>query len=138
MGVASARKVLVIEDDDSMREAIARLLEAAGYESASFASAEALLAGRDDTSAVCVVCDLKLPKMSGLDLLAKLRARGTLTPLILITAHDARGLRENALRLGAAAYLAKPFPGTALLDAVTMALKAAATSSETRVLPNQR
>jgi len=119
---ASGPKVLLVEDDDSMREAIERLLGAAGFECATYASAEAMLADSADVDAACVVSDLKLPAMSGLELMAELRSRGWKSPLILITAHDAPGLREDALRRGATSYLAKPFRGTVLLDAVNAAL----------------
>ena len=115
-------KVLVVEDDDSMREAVTRLLTAAGFEPMAFTSAEALLAGGAGGGAVCVVSDLRLPEMSGLDLLAELRARGATVPLVLITGHDAPGLREDAMRRGAAGYLAKPFPGTTLLKVVQAAI----------------
>jgi two-component system response regulator FixJ len=121
----SGRTVVVIEDDDSMREAIARLLDAAGFRCAAYASAEAYLAVSPGEGTGCVVSDLKLPAMSGLDLLAALRARGGRAPLILITAHDAPGLSEEAARRGAAAYLAKPFAGTALLDAIRAAIEPA-------------
>jgi FixJ family two-component response regulator len=129
MTMAAGRKVPVIEDDDSMREALARLLGAAGYESRTYASAEAFLADRAVEDAECVVSDLRLPVMSGLELLAELRARGLSSPFILITAHDAPGLREEALRRGAVAYLAKPFPGTTLLNAVRTALEPVTTST---------
>ena len=82
-----------------MREAIARLLDASGVENTTFASAEALLAGGAQEDAACVVSDLRLPAMSGFELLAELRARGGGPPLILITAHDAPGQREEAARL---------------------------------------
>jgi FixJ family two-component response regulator len=125
MVVAPIPKVVVVEDDDSMRRAIERLLEAAGFESAAYTSAEAALAGRTDMNAACVVSDLKLPGMSGLDLLAELRAVGGGPPFILITAHDAPGLREEAARGGAAAYLAKPFSGMALVDLIRAAIELA-------------
>ena len=115
---APGSMVLVVEDDPSMREAIKRLLNAAGVECAAYASAESMLASGHGEGAACVVSDLKLPAMSGLDLLAELRARAGCPPFILITAHDAPGLGEEAVRRGAAAYLAKPFCGTVLLDAV--------------------
>jgi FixJ family two-component response regulator len=114
--------VIVVEDDGSMREALERLLAAAGFEPSSYTSAEALLAAGAGEGVVCVVSDLRLPAMSGLDLLAALRARGVTVPLVLITGHDAPGLREDALRRGAAAYLPKPFPGTTLLKVVQAAI----------------
>ena len=112
------RTVLVVDDDDSMREAIQRLLSAAGYVTATYASAEALLAGGAVQDACCVISDLKLPAMSGLELLTELRARDSRPPVIVITAHDAPGVRDEAERHGAAAYLAKPFLGRALLAAI--------------------
>ena len=75
MVVAPSRMVLVVEDDDSMSEAIQRLLKAAGFGCAAFASAEALLAGGVNEDSACVISDLKLPGMSGLGLLAALRQR---------------------------------------------------------------
>ena len=112
--------VLVVEDDDSMREAIARLLQAADFEAVAYASAEALLAAGADVGAgaACVISDFKLPAMSGLDLLSELRTRGGWPPVILITAHDSASMRDEARRRGAAAYLAKPFQGHALLAAI--------------------
>jgi len=107
-----------VDDDDSMRRAIARLLGAAGFLPRSYPSAEALLADEAREGAACIVCDMRLPAMSGLDLLSELRSRGGWPPLILITAHDAPGVREDAERLGAAAYLPKPFLGTALLEKI--------------------
>jgi two-component system response regulator FixJ len=115
--------VMVVEDDDSMRESIERLLDEAGYACAAFASADALLARGVDAQALCVISDLRLPGMSGLELLAALHQRELSTPFILITAHDKPGLREMALHHGAASYLAKPFSGTALLQAVRRAIE---------------
>jgi FixJ family two-component response regulator len=123
VSAVEGRRVLVVEDDDSMREAIARLLGAAGYSFGAFVSAEELLASGAAGGAACVVSDLRLPRMSGLALLADLRARGVQVPFILITAHDRPGLRDEALRAGAEAYLAKPFAGTVLLDAVKTAIE---------------
>jgi FixJ family two-component response regulator len=117
--------VLVVDDDDSMREAIERLLNAAGFGCAAYASADALLARGVDQASACVICDLRLPGMSGLALLATLRERGIALPFILITAHDSPGLRQEAMRCGAAAYLAKPFRGTTLLQAVRGAIEPA-------------
>ena len=122
--VVAGQKVLIIEDDDSLRPALERLLHIAGFQVATYASAEALLA--EDAAAdgaVCVVSDLKLPALSGFDLLTEMRARDGWPPLILITAYDAPGLREEAARRGAAAYLAKPFRGTALLEAIDAATR---------------
>ena len=116
--MVASQKILVVEDDDSLREALERLLNAAGWRTATYASAEALLVDPAAGDAACVVCDLKLPGMSGFDLLAARRASGGRPPVIVITAYDVPGLSEEAARRGAAAYLAKPFRGTALLEAI--------------------
>ncbi len=108
-----------------MREAIETLLEAAGIESAAYASAEALLAGGAIEGARCVISDLKLPAMSGLELLSVLRARSAWPPVIMITAHDEPGVRAEAERLGAVAFLTKPFTGGALLAAIAGAVSPA-------------
>ncbi|WP_274600212.1 response regulator transcription factor [Thiocystis violacea] len=121
--VAASPWVLVIEDDDSMRPAMERLLVAAGFAVTLYPSAEALLADASNPDAACIVTDLRLPGMSGLDLLAALRGRGDTTPVILITAHDAPGLGDASLRQGAANYLAKPFLGSALLGAIRAAME---------------
>ena len=110
--------ILVVEDDDSMREAIATLLSLSGYRTLLFASAEAMLAEDAMERPLCVVSDLNLPAMSGLDLLIELRRRSWPTPVIIITAFDSPSTRQEAMRRGAAAYMAKPFPSTALLTAI--------------------
>jgi two-component system response regulator FixJ len=115
--------VVVVEDDDSMRESIERLLGEAGFACMAFASADALLAQGLDERSACVISDLRLPGTSGLDLLAALRARDSSLPFILITGHDAPGLRQEATRRGATAYLPKPFRGTTLLQTVSAAIE---------------
>lgn len=113
--------VLVIEDDEGMREAIESLLGAAGVPATSYASAEALLAAGPLGRARCIVSDIRLPAMSGLELLTALRVRGDAIPVILVTAHDSAAMRDAACLHGAAAYLAKPFAGADLLQAVARA-----------------
>jgi two-component system response regulator FixJ len=121
----STGPVLVVDDDDSMRQAIQRLLDAAGMKNEAYATAEELLAAGPTAGVVCIVSDFKLPGMSGLDLLTELRKRGPRPPIIVVTAHDAPDLRDEAMRRGASAYLSKPFRGGDLLAAI----EAAAVSS---------
>jgi len=116
-------RVLVIEDDEGMREAIESLLNAAGYATSSYASAEALIAASTPEDARCIVSDIRLPAMSGLELITELRARGARLPVILITGHDSPTLRGEAGRRGAAAYLPKPFARSELLAAVESAMR---------------
>ena len=115
-------RVLVIDDDEGMREAIESLLNAAGYPTSSYASAEALIAAGTPEDARCIVSDIRLPAMSGFELITELRASGACPPVILITAHDSPRLRREAGQRGAAAYLPKPFARCALLAAIESAM----------------
>lgn len=125
------QRVLVIEDDEGMREAIESLLGAAGYATASFASAEALLAAGAVDGACCIVSDIRLPAMSGLELIDELHRRhDACPPVILVTAHDATAIRDGAARRGAA-YLAKPFAGAELLQAVALGCGGSAAGTRT-------
>jgi len=101
-----------------MRDAIDALLSLSGYRTLLFASAEAMLAESTIEPPLCVISDLNLPFMSGLDLLIELRRRGWPTPVIIITAFDSPSTRQEAMRRGAVAYMAKPFPSSALLTAI--------------------
>lgn len=123
-----ARKVLIVEDDDSMRQAIERLLNVAGFATTAYLSAEHLLVAGPMEGDACVVSDLKLPGMSGLELLAAMHARGWRQPMILITAHDSPAMRKEAAQSGVATFLAKPFLGNALVAAVRSAVEPASTN----------
>lgn len=118
IGEGQPSTVLIVEDDDSMRDAIDILLSLSGYRTLAFGSAEAMLAEDAIEQPLCVISDLNLPAMSGLDLLIKLRQRGWPTPVIIITAFDSPSTRNEAIRRGAVAYMAKPFPSAALLSAI--------------------
>jgi FixJ family two-component response regulator len=124
--VISGGRVLVIDDDEGMREAIESLLGAAGYAAMTYASAEVLLAEAIPEDVRCIVSDVRLPEMSGLDLITELRARGARLPVILITGHDSPSLRREAELRGAAVYLPKPFARSALLTAIESAMNTAA------------
>jgi FixJ family two-component response regulator len=91
--VADRLRIIVVEDDASMRRAMARLLNAAGYESVEFGSAEALLRSEAAEAAGCVVSDLQLPAMSGFDLVDQLRRRHGRVPTVFVTAFDAPEVR---------------------------------------------
>ena len=111
-------KVLVVEDDASMRRAIRRLLTAARHDCIAFGTAEAMLQSGEAASADCVVSDVHLPAMSGLELVEAMRLTHCQVPVILITAFDTPGGRQEAKRRGVAAYLVKPFGGPELLEAI--------------------
>ena len=114
--------IVVVEDDPSVNHAVGRLLEAAGFRTSTFESAEALL--RDDTArlADCLVLDIHLPGMSGLELQKKLSDEGVSAPFVIITAHDDLAHRQAATQIGATAYLTKPFSSLSLIEAVASAI----------------
>ena len=118
------RTVVVVEDDDGMRRAIERLLRGAGLRPMLFDSAEALLETGLPPGTGCVVLDIRLPGLSGLELIRKLAESGAKLPCIFVTAYDDPRDRAESERLGAIAYLPKPFHGRVLLKAITTALGA--------------
>ncbi len=107
--------VILVEDDAGLRGALERVLRAAGFESQSYASAEAALADHRLEWADCLVVDLNLPAMSGLDLVDRIRQHGVTVPTVLITAHDEPRVRDEVRRRGIQHFLAKPFLGSALV-----------------------
>lgn len=117
-GRADNRMVLIVEDDASMREAMESLLGLSGFDTVMYESAEAMLGAETAERPLCVISDLHLPVMSGLELLGELRRRHWQPPVIIITAHDSPATRREAARLGAVDYLAKPFPSISLLTAI--------------------
>jgi FixJ family two-component response regulator len=117
----AAKCVAVVEDDAGMSQALARILRLAGYQSATFVSAESLIRDGGGTGADCLVLDVQLPGMSGFELRDHLVQAGIVAPVIFITAYDDAGARDLAERANAI-YLAKPFTGRTLIDAVARAL----------------
>lgn len=115
------QSIVVVEDDAGMSKAIARLLRAAGFQPMSFASAEELLQTEAVDSAACLVLDIHLPGLSGLELARLLITSGRARPVIFITGQDEASLRDEARRLGSA-YFRKPFEGKALLEAIRVAV----------------
>ena len=115
--------ISVIDDDASVRAATNNLLSSHGYLVHAFASAEEFLqlARLDDSS--CVIADVQMPAMSGLDLLTHMRAEGYAAPFIFITAFPEESVRARALKAGAACFLAKPFAAPALITCVESVLK---------------
>jgi len=111
------QSIVVVEDDAGMKKAIERLLRAAGFQSVSFASAEELLQTEAVDSAACLVLDIHLPGLSGLELGRVLIESGRAKPIIFITGQDEPSLRDEARRVGCG-YFRKPFEGKALLEAI--------------------
>src|SRR5579862_5103029 len=117
-----ARMVAVVEDDESYRVALQRLLKSAGFQVQSFASAEDFMDSGQQHETACLIADIRMPGMSGLDLQAKLNVDHCPIPIIFITGHGDEQMRLQAMRGGAVKFLGKPFDCAALLEAVRGAL----------------
>jgi FixJ family two-component response regulator len=116
------KTVAVVDDDRSMRVGVERLLNAHGYLTKAFSSAEAYLDPSVATDADCLLLDVDLGGMSGIELRRRLAACGRAVPVIFMTALDDEAARASALETGCVAYLTKPFPGRILIDAVKIAV----------------
>jgi FixJ family two-component response regulator len=114
--------VSVVDDDESVREALPGLLRSFGFEVLSFASAEAFLQSASLDTTACLVLDVAMPGMTGPQLQQELAQRGIQTPIVFITALPDEGLRLQTLRDGAVAWLTKPFRQAAIVEAVNTAL----------------
>jgi FixJ family two-component response regulator len=119
------KMVAVVEDDDSYRVAVQRLLKSAGFSVQSFATAEDFLRSGRQHETGCLITDIRMPGMSGLDLQARLNADHCLIPTIFITAHGDEDMRLQAMRGGAVKFMVKPFDGEILLESVRAAFDAA-------------
>jgi FixJ family two-component response regulator len=121
--VGNAKMVAVVDDDEAFRAALQRLLKSAGFSVRSFASAEDFLDCGVQHETGCLIADIRMPGMSGLDLQARLNAERCPIPTIFITAHGDEQLRLQAMRGGAVKVLAKPCEGAILLESVRVALE---------------
>ncbi len=115
--------VAIVDDDDSIRSALQGLLQSAELPAQSFASAEEFLRSGQHHQIACLIADIRMPGMSGLELQARLNAERCRIPIIFITAHGDERMRMQALRAGAVEFMAKPFNDEALLDSVRAALE---------------
>lgn len=115
--------IFIIDDDASVRRALCRVMTSAGLECQSFDSAEEFMATPHPAVGGCIVADMTMPGMSGLDLKPLLDAAGISYPLILLTAHDNEEMRTAARNAGATAYFRKPVDTQALLDTIHWASK---------------
>ena len=113
----------VVDDDASVRTALHRLIRAFGFCLATFASGSEFLETVAAHIPACLILDVRLPGMNGLDLQDHLNASGYQMPIIFITAHEDPQAQERAMQAGAVAFLSKPFSDDALLEAITTALE---------------
>lgn len=116
------RVVSVVDDDASLRRSVRNLLTSLGFRVETFASAEAFLESSDRDKTGCLVLDLRMDAMDGLELLRQLTVARTPIPTVILTAHGDEELRARAMQAGAVAFLAKPFHADVLLDAVKAAI----------------
>jgi FixJ family two-component response regulator len=114
--------ISVVDDDDSVRESLGGLIRSVGFSVKMFASAEAFLNSETPENTDCLILDMRMPGMSGLDLQRVLAARHSEIPVIFITAHGDQEVRSRVLKEGAVELLLKPFSEEALLKAIDAAL----------------
>src|SRR6266478_7906552 len=122
-GAKRTSLVAVVDDDDLLRDALRRLLKASGLGAVSFESAEALLNSGRLPEIACLIADVRMPGISGLELQARLKAERCPVPIIFITAHGDAEMRIHAVREGAVEFLSKPFDDAVLLEIVHAALE---------------
>lgn len=115
--------VFVVDDDEAMRDSIACLLESVHLPCRKFGDASAFLEFCDASQMGCILLDIRMPGISGMELLERLKAKGISLPVIIITGHGDVSLAVRALKLGAFDFLQKPFNGHDLLDLVHAALQ---------------
>lgn len=116
------KSVAIIDDDASANRALGRLLRGAGFDPRGFDSAESFLADPMRPSFGCLLVDIQLTGMSGLELQRRLQAEGSRLPVIFITAHDDPAAREEAVRRGCLAFFRKTDPGALIVDALRRAI----------------
>jgi FixJ family two-component response regulator len=120
-GNQKSNLIAIIDDDESMQDSLRDLMEAAGLVARCFGSAEEFLESDLHRKAACLIVDVRMPKMSGLQLQAKLKEEECNVPIIFITAHGDARMRIQAMREGAVEFLAKPFDHQLLLKRVRAA-----------------
>jgi FixJ family two-component response regulator len=121
MAEAPPRVIAIVDDDPSVLRALARLLGTRSFTTRTFQSAPRFLASLGEDRPDCLIADLQMPEMNGLELQQNLKRQGIHIPTIIITAHDEAGMRERCQSAGAIAYLAKPVQDTALFAAIATA-----------------
>jgi FixJ family two-component response regulator len=121
--VTSRPLISIIEDDDSLRRALVGLIRALGHCAQGFESAEAFIASDAVRSSACIITDIHMPGMSGIELKHLLAENSCPVPVIMITARHEAGLEERAIAAGAASFVRKPFAADVLIDCLERALE---------------
>jgi FixJ family two-component response regulator len=120
--VSAEYEIAIIDDDRSLRMALARLVRSLGYKARDFGSAEAFLQSGKLSEFTCIVTDIQMPGMNGIDLKLHLAVAGCPAPVITITARSEERLEEAAMASGAAGFLRKPFEASAFSDCLAKVL----------------
>lgn len=115
--------VVVVDDDEAVRDSLTALIETEGWQVKAFPSGEALLAGLDASGVVCLVVDVRMPGIDGLELQKRLRERGIDTPVVIVTGHGDIPLAVKAMKDGAFDFIEKPFDNAIILDCVRRAAR---------------
>jgi len=123
--LSSTPTISIIDDDESVRVATKSLLSALGWTVDAFASAEEFLNSPRANDSACLVVDVQMPRMSGVELQRVLKARGQTVPMIFVTAFPEEGLRDRLLKAGAVGFLSKPFDDQSLIECLDRALSRA-------------
>ena len=118
----SGELIYVVDDDDAVRAALRALLETAGYRTARFASGVAFLDSLDTVPGACVLLDVKMPELDGLEVQRRLNDRGVTLPVVIVTGHGDIAMAVQAMRAGAVDFLEKPVSRDRLLEAVARAI----------------
>ena len=118
----NSKLIAIVDDDESVLRSLQDLIESDGLTALCFGSSEQFLDSEARSNAACLIADIRMPGMSGLELQAKLRAEQCPLPIIFITAHGDAEMRLDAMREGAVEFLSKPFDDEVLLQAVNTAL----------------
>jgi FixJ family two-component response regulator len=114
--------ISIVDDNESVREATKGLVRSLGYEAATFSSAEEFIQSEHIKGTWCLITDVQMPGMTGVDLQDYLIARGYRTPIVFITAYPERQIRDRALKAGAVGFLKKPFSDEQLIACLSAAL----------------
>ena len=115
-------RIAIVDDDEAVRKALQRLFSALNFDSVTFARGSEFLQALPGAEPDCLVLDLQMPGMTGLDVLRELATRAPSVPAVIITAHDEPGTERRCLAAGAKGYLCKPLDDVMLLDAVERAI----------------
>jgi FixJ family two-component response regulator len=126
VSTSSNALISIVDDDESVREAVEGLIESLGFRVSAFSSAADFLASAAVADTSCMIVDVQMPQMSGVELHRRLAEQGHCIPTILITAYPNDRVRERALADGVVGYLIKPFDDEALIACVRSALQGAA------------